>query len=76
MPRASKADFTVSQLKANLTITESSLQQQNTLSAEGRMYSTVLMDPGCMIQPDDFLQKDRLLIIFVPNYIHVPPLAI
>jgi hypothetical protein len=72
MPQASKADITVPQLKSSLTIKQPTIQQQNTLAAEGRMYSTVLMDPACMIQPEDFLQTGRLSMIYVPNYIYVP----
>jgi hypothetical protein len=73
MPQASKADITVPQLKASLTIKEPTMQQQNTLVAEGQMYSTVLIDPACMIQPEDFLQKGQLSMIYVPNYIYICP---
>ncbi len=76
MPPAELKNITVGQLKKYLLTEDMSEQQQHRLATEGKMYSQVLMDPECEINPDDFLQAGRLSMIYVPNYIYVPPLAI
>ncbi|MGV0994318.1 MAG: hypothetical protein ACOYB7_19120, partial [Mycobacterium sp.] len=58
-----------------LTPIQQSQRHIESVALDGNCFSKATMDPRCNITIEDFMNGGRLCAIYVPNYLHMPPLA-